>query len=95
MFCHMALWDKGCNVMRSLHIENNKLLFRNLLKILKLQLFIFHLSGEHFVTVRAGYALHSAVFCLSHVDVSDVGAEVGLGGENPHTEMTSLVARVV
>jgi len=53
------------------------------------------LSGEHFVTVRARYALHSAVFCLSHVDVSDVGAEVGLGGENPHTEMASLVARVV
>ena len=45
--------------------------------------------------MRAGYALHSAVFRLSHVDVSDVGAEVGLGGENPHTEMTSLVARVV
>ena len=45
--------------------------------------------------MRAGYALHSAVFRLSHVDVSDVGAEVGLGGENPHTEMTSLVAGVV
>jgi len=53
------------------------------------------LSGEHFVTVRAGYALHSAVFRLSHVDVSNVRAEVGLGGENPHTEMTPLVARVV
>lgn len=53
------------------------------------------LSGEHFVTVRTGYALHSAVFRFSHVDMSDVRAEVGLGGENPHTEMTSLVARVV
>ena len=45
--------------------------------------------------MRTGYALDSAVFRFSHVDVSDVGAEVGLGGENPHTEMASLVARVV
>ena len=45
--------------------------------------------------MRAGYALHSAVLRLSHVDVSNVRAEVGLGGENPHTEMTPLVARVV
>ena len=45
--------------------------------------------------MRAGYALDSAVFRLSHVDVSDVRAQVGLGGENPHTEMTPLVARVV
>ena len=45
--------------------------------------------------MRAGYALHSAVFRLSHVDVSDVGAEVGLGGKYPHTEMTSFVARVI
>ena len=58
-------------------------------------IYIFHLSGEHFVTVRTGYALDSAVFRLAHVDVSDVRAEVGLGGENPHTEMTSLVAWVV
>ena len=78
--------------MRTLHIRNHKLLFHNWLKSCKLY---FYLSGEHFVTVRTGYALHSAVFRFSHVDMSDVRAEVGLGGENPHTEMTSLVARVV
>ena len=79
--------------MRTLHIRNHKLLIGNL--AIAIIIYIFHLSGEHFVTVRTGYALDSAVFRLAHVDVSDVRAEVGLGGENPHTEMTSLVARVV
>ena len=54
-----------------------------------------YLSREHFITVRTWYALDSAVFGLSHVDVSDVGAQVGLGGEYPHTHVTPLVAGVV
>ena len=45
--------------------------------------------------MRTGYTLDSAMFGLPHVNVSDVGAEVGLGGEYPHTEMTSFVARVI
>lgn len=53
------------------------------------------LSGEHFITVGARYALDSAVLGLPHVDVSDVGAQVGLGGEYPDTHVAPLVARVV
>ena len=91
MFCHMALWDKDCNADPP-H-QKPQVVISQLAKILQIE--NFYLSGEHFVTVRTGYALDSAVFRLAHVDVSDVRAEVGLGGENPHTEMTSLVARVV
>lgn len=53
------------------------------------------LSREHLITVRTWYALNSAVFGLSHVDVSNVGAQVGLGGEYPDTHVTPLVAGVV
>jgi len=53
------------------------------------------LSGEHFITVGTGDALDSAMFGLSHVDVSYVGAQVGLGGEYPDTHVAPLVARVV
>lgn len=49
------------------------------------------LSGEHFVAVGAGDALDPAVLGLPHVDVADVRAEVGLGAEYPHTEVTPLV----
>ena len=45
--------------------------------------------------MRTWYALNSAVFGLSHVDVSNVGAQVGLGGEYPDTHVTPLVAGVV
>ena len=54
-----------------------------------------YLSGEHFITVGTGDALDSAMFGLSHVDVSYVGAQVGLGGEYPDTHVAPLVARVV
>ena len=50
-----------------------------------------YLSGEHFVAVGAGDALDPAVLGLPHVDVADVRAEVGLGAEYPHTEVTPLV----
>lgn len=51
------------------------------------------LSGEHFVAVWAGDALDAAVLGLAHVDVADVGAQVGLGAEYPDTQVTSLVDR--
>ena len=35
------------------------------------------------------------MFGLPHVNVSDVGAEVGLGGEYPDAHVAPLVARVV
>ena len=50
-----------------------------------------YLSGEHFVAVGAGDALDPAVLGLPHVDVADVRAEVSLGAEYPHTEVTPLV----
>ena len=53
------------------------------------------LSGEHFLTVRAGNAFDSAVFGLSEVNMSDVGAEICFCGEDSDTEMTPLVAGVV
>ena len=45
--------------------------------------------------MRTGNALDSRVFRLAHVNVSDVTAEVGLGGEDPDTQVASLVAGVV
>ena len=43
--------------------------------------------------MRAGNTLDPAVLGLAHVDVSDVRAEVGLGGEDPHAEVAPLVHR--
>ena len=52
-----------------------------------------HLSGKHLVAVRAGDALDPAVLGLPHVDVPDVGAQVGLGAEYPDTQVAPLVHR--
>ena len=44
--------------------------------------------------MRTGNTLDSGMLGLSQVDMSDVAAQVGLGGEYPHTQVASLVGGV-